>query len=70
MGSSSVTKIKQRWKFRNFTADEVRVIRASAKSMQALATIYSVSKCTIWKIKNRISYEDIPDHDQESNPAN
>lgn len=63
------SKPKQLWKFRNFTADEVRVIRASTKSMQALAGIYDVSKSTIWKIKNRISYEDIPDHVETVNDA-
>lgn len=59
----------QQWRHRRFTHDQVRAIRNSGQSQMALAIKYGVTKCSIWKIKNRISYEEIPDHVEDPHHA-
>lgn len=51
---------------RKLTADQVREIRASTKTNIELASIYGIGHVSIWRIKRRESYKDIPDIPQES----
>lgn len=46
---------------RKLTDDQVREIRASTKSNKELASIYGIGLVTIWRIKRRQTYKDIPD---------
>lgn len=47
-----------RWK-NKFTEEQIKIIRASEKSIKMLAKQYSVNQNTVWKIVTRKTYQDI-----------